>query len=316
MADLGTLKRIDPRKEWQTEAQDFTPWLAQHLDHLGEVLEMELELVGSEADVGDFAVDILAKDLGRDRFVIIENQLEPTDHTHLGQVITYAAGKDAGTVVWVCREFREEHRSALDWLNRGMESTGTQFFGIVIELVQIDDSKPAVNFRVVASPNKWTRATRSADAAGEATDKQLAYRQFFQRLIDELRDKHRFTNARASQLQSWYSFSAGISGVSYSASFARGGRLRAEVYLGSSDGDWNWEVFERLRGDAEAIEHEFGEKLEWEELEGKISCRVACYRAGTIDDPQDALDEYLVWFVERLMRLKKVFGPRLGRARG
>jgi hypothetical protein len=115
MADLGTLVRQDPRNVWPSEPANFTPWLADHLDRLGEALGMELELVRRESSIGEFSIDILARDLGQNRYVVIENQLEVTDHTHLGQTITYAAGVEAGVVVWVSPEFREEHRAALDW---------------------------------------------------------------------------------------------------------------------------------------------------------------------------------------------------------
>ena len=115
---LGTLLRIDPREVWVHEASRFTPWLADNLDQLGRVLGMDLELIRREASVGDFSADLVARDLNRDCVVIIENQLEATDHRHLGQLITYAAGLDAGAVVWVSPQLREEHRQALDWLNR------------------------------------------------------------------------------------------------------------------------------------------------------------------------------------------------------
>ena len=152
MIDLGTLSKLDPRESWPNEAQDFTPWLAEHLDMLGETLQMDLELVDRENAIGDFAADIVARDLGADRIVVIENQLEPTNHRHLGQLITYAAGLDAGAVIWISTEIRDEHRQALDWLNRHAESA-TQFFGVVVELLRIDDSKPAPSFRPVAFPN-------------------------------------------------------------------------------------------------------------------------------------------------------------------
>src|SRR3954463_2153574 len=172
MADLGTLTRLDPREVWKNESTDFTPWLAENLQRLAEVLGLELELTAREASVGDFSVDLLARDLGRDRKGIIENQLEPTDHSHLGQIITYAAGLDAGVVIWVSRHFREEHRQALDWLNRVHEGR-TEFFGISLELLKVDDRKPAVTFRLVASPNQWSRtAATSSDAV---TPKRAAY---------------------------------------------------------------------------------------------------------------------------------------------
>lgn len=309
--ELGKLQRIDPRNVWRHEALDFTPWLVEHIELLGQVLGLELEVVGREHAVGAFSVDIKARDVGRNKIVIIENQLEQTDHTHLGQLITYAAGLEAGVVIWVSREIREEHRKALDWLNRG-EGATTEYFGVVLELLQIDNSNPAVSFRLVASPNNWSPASIGAGTTDDDPNGIYAlYQQFFQRLIDELREKHRFTNARAGQRQSWYSFTSGTSGFTYGVSFAARGRIRAEIFIDRGSRDQNVAAFEALHADRPALEEEFGEPLEWELLEGKRSCRIAVYRAGAIKDSAEALEEYHQWAVDHLLRLKKVFGPRI-----
>ena len=309
MHELGSLKRLDPRSIWAQEARDFTPWLAHNLDRLSEALGLDLELLDQESPVGNFSADILAKDLGTGRTVVIENQLEPTDHSHLGQLITYAAGLDAEVVIWVCRELREEHRQALDWLNRGHGAL-TDFFGVVVELLQIDESRPAVNFRPVAFPNDWFRRQRT-EPRGEITTKQQRYKQFFQQLIDELRESHRFTKARVGQPQNWYSFSSGTSGFTYGVSFAGGGKVRAELYIDTGDGERNQSALDRLQDDASTIEQEFGEPLEWETLDGRRACRIATYRLGAIGDRDEKLDEYRSWAVERMLRFKKVFGTRI-----
>lgn len=307
---LGKLLRVDPRTVWKHEAHDFTPWLAENIDMLGEVLGMELEIVDREAEVGDFSLDILARDLGRDRLVVIENQLEPTDHTHLGQLITYAAGLEASVVIWVSREFREEHRQALDWLNRGDGAT-TEYFGVIIELLQVDDSKPAMNFRLVASPNNWSRQSKRGPGIDEVSGKRLAYQEFFQQLIDELRDKHRFTNAKAGQPQNWYSFSSGTRGFTYGMSFAQSGELRAELYIDLGERAQNEAAFDALQADRVSIETEFGEPLRWERLESRRACRVACYATGAIEDSAEQQELHRKWAVERLLKFKKVLGPRL-----
>ena len=306
--ELGNLQRVDLRNVWKHEAIDFTPWLVEHIDLIGEVLGLDLEVVGREQPVGDFAVDILARDLGRNKRVVIENQLEETDHTHLGQLITYAAGLEAGVVVWVSRDVREEHRQALDWLNRG-GGASTEYFGVVVELLQIDDSKPAVNLRLVASPNRWKPAR--APATDDPSGKYALYQQFFQRLIDDLRENHRFTNARIGQPQNWYTFSTRTNGFQYGISFAAGGRVRAEIYIDFGQGDQNLAALEALCSKKTALEQAFGEPLEWERLEGKRACRIAVYRRGTIEDSSASLEEYHRWAVDCLLRLKMVFGPEL-----
>ena len=313
---LGSLTRCDPREVWVREDRDFTPWLAEHLDELGAVLGFELEAIEQESAVGDFWIDILARDLNKDRLVVIENQLEPTDHNHLGQLITYAAGVDAGAMIWVTREFREEHRQALDWLNRG-HGAETDFFGVIVEVLKIDNASPAVTFRPVAVPNDWFRKSSVRASSGEISGKRLAYQQFFQRLIDELREKHRFTNARVGQPQNWYAFSTGVSGLSYAVNFGAGARLRVELYIDIGDEELNTQALEQLRADASELKSHFEEPLEWEELEGKRACRIACYQdQASIEDSDEDKERYLRWAVDRLLRFKRVFGPRLPRIIG
>ena len=310
---VARLAKIDPRTVWQNEAYDFTPWLAEHLEELGEVLGMDLEVVEREAAVGEFSADIIARDLNQNRVVVIENQLAQTDHSHLGQIITYAAGFDAAVIVWVSREIRDEHRQALDWLNR-RSGDDTEFFGVVLELVQIDDSRPAANFRLAAFPNTWSRQTKARVAKAETlTDRRRAYLEFFQALIDELRTKHQFTNARAGQPQNWYTFPTGVSGIGYSASFASGGRLRVELYIDVGDADTNAAILAALEASKAEAEAHFDVPLSWEPLEGRRACRVALYRDNSSITEADQ-QELLAWTVEMLLRFKSVFGPGLREA--
>ena len=260
-----------------------------------------------EAPVGRYSLDILAHDLGSNRPVIIENQLEPTDHDHLGKLLTYASGYDAGVVVWLTREFREEHRQALDWLNQRTDED-TQFFGVIVELLKIDNSRPAVNFKLSASPNEWSP---ERNVVAGTSDRMERYRSFFQVLIDRLREDEKFTTARKGQPQSWCNFASGRGGIAYSANFKRQGRAGVTLSLESADRNINKSVFDHLMTDIAAIEVELKDDLEWNRLDSSKASRVDAVRSGSIDDDDETLEEIREWMVERLLAFKKVFGPRL-----
>ena len=311
--NLAKIERVDLREAWPNEARDFTPWLAENISELGEALGMDLELQETEASVGGYSLDVLATDLNQNRQVIIENQLEPTNHDHLGKLLTYAAGYDANVIVWLTREFRDEHRQALDWLNRRTDND-TEFFGVVVELLKIDDSRPAPQFRAVATPNDWRKET-AAKARGETSVVSVRgerYRQFFQPLIDTLREKHKFTNVRKAQPQNWYSFSAGYGQrITYGANFTGQKRARVEVYIDDGDADRNVRLLEDLESSKEEIESRLGETLDWQRLENRRACRIALDRLGSIEDDADTLAEIQQWMVKNLLNFRQAFEPKL-----
>ncbi len=285
MPDFGEIKSVDIRELWPNEARDFTPWLVENIDRLSNALGMDLEVTAREADVGNFSLDLLAKDLGSGRPVVIENQFGATNHDHLGKVITYAAGVDATAVIWLTESVRDEHRQALEWLNRRTD-TEVHFFAVVVR----------------------ETAERQISPRGEA------YRRYFQILIDALREQHRFTGARVAQPQSWYLFPSGVQGVNYGTSFALGGRVRTELYIDQGDAETNKALFDSLLAQKEDIEQEFREPLEWERLDERRASRIAVYREGHIEQSDEKLADIRGWTTDRLLQLKRVLGPRLVRA--
>ena len=310
---FGELKKVPLREMWPHESSDFTPWLAANIDELGLAIGMELELIEREASVGDFSLDLLAKDLGSTKTVIIENQLTQTDHDHLGKLLTYAAGFSASIVIWISEAIREEHRQALDWLNQRTDSD-TLFFGVVVEVIKIDESKPAFNFKIAASPNEWQKSKFSRTPRASISTKGEKYRNYFQLLIDELREKHHFTGAKAGQPQNWYSFASGISGITYGANFSQGGKARTEVYIDLGDQDKNKQVFDLLQQEATLIENELGHNVAWERLNDKRASRLALYINGNIDDSDAELETVKNWHIDKLLKLKKHLGSRLQEA--
>jgi hypothetical protein len=304
--NLAKIERVDLREAWPNEAQHFTPWLAENLSALGEALGMDLELQETEASVGGYSLDLLATDLNGTRPVIIENQLEATNHTHLGQLLTYAAGYDANVIVWLTQEFRDEHRQALDWLN---QRTGedTQFFGVVVELWRIGDSLPAPHFNLVATPNDWRKKTISR-VRGEAavlSKQDEHYQDFFRSLFDTLRQQN-FAVPRNIPRRS-ANFQAYSRRVLYSVNFASGTQARVEVYL-YADSDWNIWLLENLERYKDEIESELG-PLNWQRM--RKECRISLDRPGSIEDDADTLAEIKDWMVKNLLKFKRVFDPKL-----
>src|SRR5215207_4150622 len=207
---LGRLENVEPRKVWVSESRDFTPWLAQpdNLRLLGETIGVVLEFEAQEESVGPFRADILCRDTATNSYVLIENQLARTDHTHLGQLITYAAGLKAVTIVWVATPFTEEHRAALDWLNE-ITDERFNFFGLEIELWRIGDSLTAPKFNVVCKPNDWSRIIRTRAELTGSKALQVAFWTEFRNFVAGQKTPIRATKPLP---QNWMNIALGRSG--------------------------------------------------------------------------------------------------------
>ncbi len=188
LGSLGSIAQVDLRELWPNGEDDFTPWLVEDISRLGDVLGMRLEVRGHDLPVRGYSLDILAHDVTTNRMVVIENQFENTNHEHLGKLLSYASGYDASVVVWVVKNFNEEHRQALDWLNQ-RTGADTQFFGVVVELLKIDDSRPAVNLKLASFPNEWRKEAVGASKTNGAssTETEERYPKYVHELLDRLR---------------------------------------------------------------------------------------------------------------------------------
>ncbi len=303
--DLGRLEPVEVRSVWGHEARDFTPWLLDHADHLAEVLGIDLELETAEHPVGGFSLDLVGRDLTQDAVLIVENQLEGTDHNHLGQILTYAAGTDASTIVWIATAFREEHRQALDWLN---EQTGEQlrFFGIELRVVRIGSSPPAPLLRLVAEPNDWQKQVRSATRSAKGGSKAALYEVFWATYLERMNAEHPdWSRARKPTSSNWLSMSAPLRGAFLSSSFAQGKRLRHEIYIDTGDRTQNDEIFARLLQQKDKFEAAYGRPLEWEALPNARACRIAEYRANADVTFEGEHEEYVAWFLDAGVRMRR-----------
>lgn len=309
MNEFGELKKVPLREIWSHEAHDFTPWLESNIEALGVALGLELELTGREASVGDFSLDLLGKDLNSSRTVIIENQFFKTDHDHLGKLLTYAAGFDASIVIWISEEVRDEHRQALEWLNQRTD-TETHFFAVVVEILKIDDSKPAFDFKTVVFPNEWQKSKRQRSSTN-LSPKAEKYGLYFQAIIDELREKHNFPGVAARpNNQNRHYFAAGIKKIWYEAGFVRGDKVSAGIYIGVEDKN----LFDLLEGQKAEINSKIGREIEWERLNDKNYSKISVYGQGTIESSDSELEKIREWHIENLLKLNEVFTPEIERA--
>lgn len=313
-APLGRLERVDLRTIWESESSDFTPWLAlpENLTILSETLGVELELEAREKRVGRFSADILCKEVGADRWVLIENQLEKTDHSHLGQLLTYSAGLQAVTVVWIAASFTEEHRSALDWLNQITQET-VRFFGLEVELWRIGASPAAPKFNIVAKPNDWSRSLALAAKSleeWEPSEIQLMQERYWSALHAVLNAKGGpVTGHRKAQRQSWMSYSVGRSGFSLGTALIRPKRtIRAELYISGSQAK---AFFALLKAQQVAIDQELGFSLEWEELPAGTDSRIGRYMTNV--DWADETDwaRQHEWLADSLNAMHLAFSKRV-----
>lgn len=297
---LGRLRRVaDARSVWASESGDFTPWLAENIDVLADELGMSLTVVDQEVNVGSFRLDIHAKD-SNDRSVIIENQLERTDHSHLGQCIVYASGLEASTVIWVAGEFREEFRSALDWLN---ENTGNDigFFGVEVGVVQIEEGPPAPVFDVVSRPNDWQKTVKTSSTPRPGSSINEARQDMFREIISAANAQRSGISVPKPQPANWIGFSFGPFGW-WGLTATKDRRLRIEAYIDTYDKAVNKTLFDRFANEAEQWEARVGFPLDWERLDDIRSSRISVSRPLDLDDP-DNRAQVRAWAIPALIAM-------------
>ena len=268
---LGKLKKIkDLRSVWAHEANDFTKWLAkeENLNTLSEEIGIDIELLSTEAKTGSFSTDILAVEANTNNKIIIENQLEATNHDHLGKIITYASGHDAKIIIWIVKEAREEHRQAIDWLNEHTDEE-INIFLCKIELWKIDDSSIAPKFQLVSSPNNWSKTVkRSLD--NEMTSTNMLQYNYWTKVKDEIDKNYPTFNSRKPRGQHWYDIAIGSSLANIGLHFiTRTNEIKVLLWISDSK-----ELFNNLYESKDKIESELGYEVQWISSENNKSSSI------------------------------------------
>ena len=308
MDTLGKLEEItDLRTVWQNEATEFTPWLAadENISLLADAVDLEIAVEETESNVGDFHVDIFATDAITGRRIIIENQLEDTNHDHLGKLITYAAGKSAEIIIWIVKHAREEHRAAVEWLNNNTDER-IGFFLCEIKLYRIGDSAPAVKFDVIEKPNDWTKELRKVESVSETQQERYNYWVAFQDYAFQKKLFAKNFKRRKPSTDNWFDFSIGSSAcVIRLTQIRQRNELGAELYIHNSK-----DLFRALHAHKDAIESETGLTFDWRELPDKKASRIVISKQVSFDD-ETAQAEQFDWLIDVMLKLKKTFSRYL-----
>jgi hypothetical protein len=304
MTNLGKLVKVNLRDIWKDESGEFTPWLAEekNIKELGDTISIELEVESQEEKVGPFRADILCKDTANSQWVLIENQLERTDHTHLGQLLTYAAGLEAVTIIWIAETFSDEHRAALDWLNEKTEE-GINFFGLEIELYRIGDSPIAPKFNIVCKPNEWSRTVRTSAANRELTDTQkfqFEYWTAFKKYMDENRS---IIRCQSPYPQNFANFAIGRSDFGLCARIIKT-EIGVLLYIVGPNRIAFYKLIEEKYKNQ--IESEINYELIWR-TRPKQNIIETSRKADTLD--KDKWIEQHQWLKETLEKFHKVLSP-------
>ena len=305
-SDLGRLIHVDLRSYWQREDTHFTPWLSQedNISLLGDTIDMDLEVIEQEASVGPFRADILCRNAADNTMVLIENQLERTDHGHLGQLLTYAAGLDAVTLVWIVERFAEEHRATLDWLNH-ITDEEFHFFGLEIELWQIGSSIPAPKFNIVVKPNDWSKTVKEVSQGRKpVTPGQQAQVDYWTSFGEFVRAHSTSVRPPKPYPSNWMGYGVGRSGVTLILVFNQD-VVAVNIETNNRDHP-GW--FHLLHEQRESIEDQLGFELHWNE---RADLKFSCIAIRMHVDGQDRKEwpRIHAWMLDRAENFRRVFPP-------
>ena len=317
---LGLLERVELKEVWEHEGDHFTAWLGEHISLLGDALGLNLEGMSSKTPEGDWKGHIPAWDVENDRPVVIQSYLQPSEHSHFGEMLTCAAVHDADVVIWVAKEFKSEHKEALEMLNRRTDED-TEFYGVAVELWRIDGSRPAPYFHVVTSPREWEGelleispiSDEETDDQSGAWEEEERYHWFWEPLKQKLEDAG--LSLGTGNGQGYHCIvDLGVSDVWCDMRFTDSNEVAVDLKL-HENGNWDDSHLELLMESQIEIETEMGMDLAWDGTDDHGDWSVSVSAGGSIDEPPHRLDEIRHWMFENVVRFNEVFPRHLLKVR-
>lgn len=301
---LGKLREVDIRKVWAHEQYDFSKWLAseENIQELGDTLNLSLTDVETEKFVGNYRCDIICKDEITGKDVLIENQLEPTNHDHLGKIITYASGLDASVVVWIVASARDEHASAIEWLNKNTNDN-VSFFLLEVHAYTIGDSEPAPMFKIIEQPNDFAKTVKAYSHNENLNESQTRRLEFWNMFNEVLEGRGKPFNKRKATTDHWYSVAIGSSSCHISIDLVnREHRIRVGLWIPDSK-----ELYDSLYEHKVEIESKTELDLIWDRLDDKKASLVCTYIDNLDFNKQDNYTELMNSIIDIVLELRKIF---------
>lgn len=298
---IEKITRVPLRSVWKHEAKEFTVWLQQNIDVLNDILGFELLNVEKEQSTGNFNVDLLAEDTSGN-IVIIENQLECSDHRHLGQIITYLTSFEAKKAIWIVSEPKQEHINAISWLN---SSSDCEFYFIKVEGIKIGDSSPAPLLTLIVGPSE--EAKEAGTFKKEVSERHRLRYKFWETLLESSKSKHLLFNSISPKEYNWIGVSSGIRGINYNYAVTIDG-VKIYIYIDRGKGceQENINIFNQLLSQKEEIERIFGEQFNWNELPGSRACSISKeYKSGGWRSEESTWDHAQNEAIDAMVRLEK-----------
>lgn len=302
--NIGKFVEVDIRDLWKHEQYDFSEWLSkeENIENLNDILGLTLVDISKEAYVGSYRCDIFAKDETTGTKVIIENQLESSNHDHLGKIITYASGLDAKVVVWIVKQAKEEHRSAIEWLNNNTNNE-LNFFLIELHAYKIDDSNPAPMFEVIEKPNGFIKNTKAINNQDNLNKSQSERLEFWNKFNEVVEQNGKPFNIRKATTDHWYDVALGTSEAHISINLVnKSSYVVIDVYIND-----NKELFDNLMDKKDIIESELGFKLVWDRLDNGKASRIKYRIKGLNFDDHSNYEELMKEIIDKVIIMRSVF---------
>ena len=304
MANIGKLTEVDARELWKHEQYDFSNWLAkeENLEYLNDIIGLTLTDVDKEVYVGPYRCDIVAKDETSGITVIVENQLEGTNHDHLGKIITYASGLNAKVMIWIVKEAKEEHRAAIEWLNNNTNND-VNFFLIEIHAYKIGNSDPAPKFEVVEKPNDFVKRSKVKSDDSDLNKSQGERLAFWEQFNQVVIARGKPFNLRKATTDHWYDVAMGTSDAHIAIDLVnKDGRIVVECYIND-----NKDLFDTLSDHKEEIEGALGFELIWDRLDGKKASRIKYRIDGLNFDDHSNYNELMNQTIDVAVKMRDTF---------